>query len=121
MKKHNPPLTPARSWASIEKGYADLIEHGLKLEPMLALVQHIQSTQLSERLYAYTSMHKLVIGIYPEIEWNREALHIEFDINTRKWYFRYYAKPFEPIEMERSYNENAGIEKLDQFIRFIRW
>ena len=121
MKKYNPQLTKSISWEEIEKGYLQLIEHGLKFEPMLNLVNHIQNSNLNERLFAFTSMHKLVVGIYDEIDWNREALHIEFDSETRKWLFKYRSKPFEPIDFERTYDEELGIEKFDQLIKNIKW
>ena len=121
MNKYKPQLTKSRSWREIESWYLELIEEGLKYEPMLKLVNHIQITNLDKRLYAFTSLHKLVIGIYDEIEWNKEALHIEFDTETRKWFFEYRSKPNEPVEFERSYNESLGIEKLEQFINYINW
>ena len=55
------------SWKEIEKWYIELIAHGLTFEPMLSLVRPIQNTNLSNRLFAFTSMHKLVVGIYDEI------------------------------------------------------
>lgn len=88
---------------------------------MLQLVKHIISTKLSDRLFAYTSMHKLVVSIYKPIEWNREALHIEFDVLDNKWHFKYYSKPKEPVEFERNYAPEKGIEKFDAFIKLIKW
>ena len=121
MDKYKPKYNKSKSWLEIENWYVELIEHGLKFEPMLKLIQHIRNSNLNERLFAYTSIHKLVIGIYDEIEWNREALHIEFDTDNRKWFFKYLSKPYEPIEFERTYNEGLGIEKLEQFIKNINW
>jgi hypothetical protein len=55
------------------------------------------------------------------MEWNREALHVEFDGQTQKWLFKYYPKPKEPIEFEQQYTADNGIEKFDNFIKMIRW
>lgn len=119
--KYKPKYNKSRNWEEIENWYIELIEHGLKFEPMLDLVRHIRNSNLHQRLFAYTSMHKLVIGIYEEIEWNKEALHVEFDIEKRKWFFQYRAKPFRPIEFDRIYREEIGIEKFDSFIKGIKW
>jgi len=121
MKNYNPTYTKSRGWDEIEHWYIELIEHGLTLEPMLDLVKHIRSSKLKIRLYAYTSMHKLVVSIYEQIEWNREALHIEFDLETRNRFFKYWSKPFAESEFERKYSEELGIEKFDQFINYIKW
>ena len=88
---------------------------------MLNLVRYIKSSGLENRIYAYTSMHKLVVGIYEEIEWNSEAIHIEFDISSRKWYFKYHPKPNEPIEFERTYKEEQGLSKFQSIIKYLNW
>ena len=54
-------------------------KRGWKHDKLLELVRHIKSSDLSKRLFAYTSLDKLVISIYDTIEPNREALHISFD------------------------------------------
>jgi len=66
-------------------------------------------------------MGKLIISIYDEIEWNREALHIELNRPIPSWDFRYFSKPNEPSEFERRYSTDLGIKKFDGFIRMIRW
>ena len=121
MKQYKPQLTKSNSWEEIENWYQELIEHGIKFEPMLELIKHIRDSDLQKRIYAYTSVHKLVVGIYGEIEWNREALHIEFDTETRKWFFTYQSKPSEPIKFKKIYNEELGITKFNQFINLIKW
>lgn len=121
ISKYKPQTAKALSWQEIEQKYADLTGIHPEFNPMLLLVKHIASTTLSTRLFAYTSMHKLIISIYNPIEWNREALHVEFDTLVKKWYFWYYSKPKEPIEFERTYSSEKGIEKFDAFIRQINW
>ncbi len=56
-----------------------------------------------------------------KIEWNSEALHIEFDVSTRKWYFKYHPKSFEPLEFERAYSEEYGLEKFQNIIKYLNW
>jgi hypothetical protein len=38
-----------------------------------------------------------------------------------KWYFEYYAQPFKAPEFKRTYLADEGIEKLDSFIKMIKW
>ena len=120
-KKYKDQTAIVRSWAEIEQHYINLTKNGWDLKPMIELVQHIIKTKISERLFAYTSMDKLVVGIYNPLEWNREVLHIEFDVHSQKWYFMYYPKPNEPIEFERQYDPGAGLDKFDKFIKLKKW
>jgi len=121
MKKSRTQLVQSISWQEIEKGYTELIKNGLTIMPMLDLVMHIQKTGLSNRLFASMSMQKLVIGIYEELEWNNETLHVEFSNQERKWLFTYYSGSSKSINYNRVYNEEQGIEKFDQFISNINW
>lgn len=121
LSKYKPQTVHARQWSEIELHYIDLNHHGLPFDPLLQLVRHIINTKLCDRLFAFTSMHKLVIGIYDPIEWNREALHIEFDAEAQKWFFKYHPKPNEPVEFERHYSSKKGIEKFDNLIGMLKW
>lgn len=119
--KYVPRTANARPWNEIEAHYLNLNEHGWGHDKLLALVRHIKSTGLSNRLFAFTSLDKLVISIYEVIEWNRESLHIEFDRDAQKWSFKYFSKPFQDAEFIRQYDTDAGIEKFDHFVSLIKW
>ena len=64
LQKYKPQTAKIVPWEEIEERYIDLISQGLKLESILALVQFIRTNQLDKRLFAYTSMAKLIITIY---------------------------------------------------------
>lgn len=117
ISKYKSQTAKVQPWPDIEQHYIDLNNHGWQLSPLLHLVRHIIATKLSDRLFAFTSMDKLMVGIYDPMEWNREALHIEFDGQTEKWLFKYHPKPNEPVEFERQYSAHKGIEKFDNFIK----
>ena len=119
--KYKPQTVNVRPWSDIEQHYLDLNNLGWQLEPLLHLVRHIIATKLSERLFAFTSMDKLVVGIYDPMEWNREAIHIAFDGQSQKWFFKYHPKPNEPLEFERQYPADKGIEKFDNLIKILKW
>ena len=109
-----------RSWESIEEFYTELFE-GRFLDNMVILVKHIRASDLSRRLFATTSLDKLIISIYDPIEKFTEALHIDYDYNSQKFIFEYYAKPFKDAEFIRKYPVNVGVEKFDKFIGMIKW
>jgi hypothetical protein len=108
------------SWDEIEEHFTKWFQ-GQYQDNIAILVKHIKMSGLSQRLFGYTSMDKLVVGIYNPMEWNREALHIEFDVEGQKWWFKYYPKPNEPVEFERQCSADKGIEKFDNFIKMINW
>jgi hypothetical protein len=120
ITKYKALTAKVRPWPDIEQHYIDSNNRS-QLDPLLQLVRHIIATKLSDRLFAFTSMYKLIVGIYDPMEWNREALHIEFDGQTQKWLFRYYPTPNRPVEFERQYAADKGIEKFDNFIKMMKW
>ena len=63
----------------------------------------------------------LIISIYENLEYEKEALHITFNSNSNEWHFRYFAVPFKDPEFVRTYTANVGIEKFDSFIKMIKW
>ncbi|MBL7869465.1 MAG: hypothetical protein JNM71_15725 [Flavobacterium lindanitolerans] len=117
---YRPQTAKVRSWDDIEEHFTKWFQ-GQYLDNIVLLVKHIKISGLAQRLFGYTSMDKLVVGIYNPLEWNREALHIEFDFKGQKWVFKYYPKPNEPVEFERQYPADKGIENFDNFIKMVKW
>ena len=111
--------TKAQTWDFIENRYIE--DWQGKHERLLELVRHIKSSELKDKLHGSTSMDKLVISIYNPMDYQKEALHITFDIKNRKWNFVYKAMPFQDPEFVRTYDEDVGIEKFDNFIKMIKW
>ena len=94
---------------------------------MLALVQHIISSGASNRLFAYTSLDVLNVSNYEHLEAS-EILRIQFDRKNQLFCFDYFASGSgsklyaqEQPEFQRQYAAEAGIEKFDQFLRWVRW
>jgi len=112
----------AAPWPSIVAFYQDLTNCGWGHE-MLALTQHIISSDAAERLYAYTSHATLKVSIYPSRGGHTEELIIDFDQQKKVFYFQYYARPMlhEQPEFYREYPPEVAAEKFDQFLRWIRW
>lgn len=120
-RKMSPWYAESKSWEEIENFYIQLINAGLKFGPMVNLIQHIRSTGISARIFAFTSMHKLVIGIYDKIDRRSEALNVEFDTDTREFLFVYHPKPYVPTEFNQTCDEEAGIQKFMKFIDLMKW
>lgn len=107
------------SWEDIEKSF--LHGFGGSHIYMQDLVRHIRSSELANRLFAYKSMDKLVVSNDQRIDPFKDALHIRFDLASQQWHFSYFAVPFRPAEFERFYPPDTGIEKFNQFLKWIRW
>ncbi|MGI4884214.1 MAG: hypothetical protein ACRYFR_04570 [Janthinobacterium lividum] len=112
--------TKPHSWASIAAHYQDLTAHGWGPE-MLELVQHVISSGASSRLFAFTSLDKLKVSNCEPLE-NTEVLRIHFDRKRQVFCFAYHATwgPTQP-EFNREYPVEKGVEKFDQFLRWIGW
>jgi hypothetical protein len=120
IRKYKPQYAKVRSWDEMEEHFTKWFS-GVHQDNIGNLIRHIKSSGLSDRLFGYTSMNKLVISIYNPIEWNRESLHVEFDHINQKWHFKYHPKPDAPEEFVKTYDVNMGIEKFDNFIKLMGW
>ncbi|MDP5082556.1 MAG: hypothetical protein NWP87_07875 [Winogradskyella sp.] len=118
-RKYHPWNAKAQTWDYIENRYTE--DWNGKQERLLELVRHIKNSNFKDRLFGSTSMDKLVVSIYDPIDYRKEALHITFDLWSRKWRFEYIAMPFQEPEFIRTYDEEKGIEKFDNFIKMIKW
>ena len=119
--------TKPQDWTFIAAQYQDLNNLGWGHEKMLALVQHIISSGASNRLFAYTSLDTLKVSNYEPLEAS-EILRIHFDSKKQLFCFDYFSSDSggklydkEQPEFQRQYPAEAGIEKFDQFLRWIRW
>src|SRR4051812_27848456 len=122
LQKFKPIEQKIIPWEDIEKYYQNLISHGWMLENMVSLIQFIRNNNYDKRLFGYiVSLEKLVITIYNPAELHRESLYIEFNRQNRRWHFEYFAKPYEREEAERYCDEEDGIKKFLQYIKWLNW
>jgi len=114
--------TKNQSWDFVIQNYESLIQNKWEMGPMLELVKHIVS-DYSSRLYGFTSLDKLIISIYENIDMQSETLHITYDQESKEFSFAYFggrsASP-QP-KWQKVYNSEDGIKKLDAFIKMINW
>jgi len=109
----------SRPWEEIEHFFRTFFD-GPRYK-MLELVQHIRSSGLDKRLFAGTSLDRLIISTEDDIVRHKDALHIKYDLAANLWRFEYFAKPFDDAEFVRTYQGDKGIEKFDNFIKLIGW
>jgi len=76
---------------------------------------------MADRLFAYTSMHELIIGLYPELERGIETLKVAFDVKNGNYLLDYHASPARNPEVTRVYSRDVGLRKFDDFIGCLRW
>lgn len=117
---YTPQTTKPHSWKEIEEHFTKWFG-GVYADNIAKLVKHIISSKLSERLFAFTSMDKLVVANYEPIEMNKDTLHITFHSDEQKWTFEYFASPLKKAEFVRIYPTDKGIEKFENFIKMIGW
>ena len=119
--KYQPVLITPRPWSEIEAFYVDLILGGWGLNDLLSLVKYVRQNDLDKKLFAYTSLDKLIITIYNPAEFNRESLHIQYDATKKLYVFKYYPLPYEPIEFERIYSGEVLLEKFQNLLGLLKW
>lgn len=88
---------------------------------MVDLVRHLREFGYSERLFAFTSMYELIIGLYPELEHGIETVHVFYDGSKQGYVVRYYATPTKEPEVERFYPREIGLSKFVNFIGYLKW
>jgi hypothetical protein len=118
---YTPSLIPSKPWDSIEAFYVSLTKDAFDQQPMVDLVRHIRSAYAANRLYAFTSMHTLIVSVNNPIEFNRDNLRIDYDSRDMTWEFNYLSNPFKPAEFVRRYPAELGIEKFDSLVKMIGW
>jgi hypothetical protein len=92
------------------------------LQDIISVIQFVKNDgQLQNKLYACTSLDKLIISIYNPIEIWRETLHIEYDKGKELWNFKYYTVPYHKPEHERNYAGEILIEKFKKYIDTLKW
>ncbi len=111
-----------KSWEEIEHFYNDLISQGWPLEDIIPLIQYIKNHgSLNQKLFACTSLDKLIVSVYNPIQLNREALHIYYEKGEKLWNFRYYSSPYREAEHERNYPGELLVEKFENYIGMLKW
>src|ERR1700759_4555407 len=93
--KYKAVKTKAKPWEEIEYFYNDLISQGWPLKDIIRVIRYIRNhAGLNQKLFACTSLDKLIISTHNPIELNREALHINYEKEKKIWSFKYYSHPY---------------------------
>jgi hypothetical protein len=109
-----------RQWGEIESFYQYWKNINPNFEEMVDLVGFIKNSELSEKLYGYTSLNNLGISIYNPIVPRKEVLFISFDASANLWNFEFQSEQFLKAEHLRSYEDNL-IEHFNHYINLLKW
>ena len=110
-----------RSWDEIRETYSDFVENGLKLKPMLNLVESIQESPYADGLYAWTSMHDLCIVQAPvTYPYDGPYLRISPQFNG-KVEFRYVDTHVASKQWHRTESEEKLFKRLEGFLNQLHW
>ncbi len=112
----------AETWNSIEKFYEKTVSVLGMYIPILEIVKHINNDpSLSKRIFAFTSHQDLIISNCSPLLRDKDALHITFELKTKKYKFAYFASPYQAPEFVRTYDSEQIIGKFDNFIKMVSW
>lgn len=121
MKQYQSNTIKAYNWNDIYFFYKNLIDsYGFELTPLLELVEHIQQNEKHKRLFAYISLHKLIVGRSNPLNSQKESLHIDYDTKEQKWSFVYYPKGNASMETTTCTRE-LGIHLFEEIIYNKGW
>jgi len=120
LSKYKPSTVKAVPWNEIRSHYVQLVNHGWLYEEMIGLIDFITTGELGARLYAYTSIDKLVLSIYENITPAQEVLSIYFDRGAGMWNFQYQPEQFAKAEHERQYKDDL-IGHFQNYITLLKW
>jgi hypothetical protein len=112
-------ITKTQSWPRIHGFYADLLDrHQLPVTPIIQLLAWLKKEQMEEQLYAFTSMHDLVITDSQEFDWDHHTLRISPDFASHKIRFEYARHSGATDVMRKEVAEAEAIEALRQFLAY---
>jgi hypothetical protein len=95
---------PPHDWNRLEGFFVELTDTSFDQQPIVDLIRHIRSAYAKDRLFAYQSMHTLVVTINNPIEHNRDCLRIDYDAEQKTLHFAYFGSPFRAVEFEKATN-----------------
>ena len=110
-----------RSWNEIKEFYEDLVHNGLKLQPMVRLIEEIQGSRYVIGLYAWTSMYNLCVVQMPvNYPYDGPYLRVSplFDGRVE---FRYLDTSIPDRQWHRTVREEEIFSRLEHFINQLHW
>jgi hypothetical protein len=85
---------------------------------MIRVVDWLKDEKIEDELFAFTSMHDLVITDRKEFDWDHHTLCVSLDFPTRKLHFEYARHWASTDRMKKIAEESEAIEVLRQFLAY---
>ena len=112
-------MTKTQSWPRIHAFYADLLaKHQVPVSPIIRLLEWLKEQGLEDVLFAFTSMHDLVITDHEEFDWDHHTLRVSLDFQTKRFHFEYARHSGATDAMKKEVEEPEAIESLRQFLAY---
>jgi hypothetical protein len=110
-------------WPEIAAFYRGLVEtSGWKVEPLLALVEHISTSPYSRALHGTTSHDELHVGRVQNFFRGDNDLKVTFDQNTRKFQFAFQQRQDDAHPWSTTCSEQDWEQTLQRILhKRLRW
>lgn len=120
MKKSYSPtyISKSKSWSEIISFYRNLNEvHGWNIQPMVQLVEAINSSHYANGIFALTSHAKLCIS-QSKVDFERNLLTIEF-IDER--FIFIYRESIYSNEWVKESDAQSGFNTFEHIMKRLKW
>jgi hypothetical protein len=112
-------MTKTQSWPCIHAFYADLLaKHQVPVSPIIRLLEWLKEEGIEDGLFAFTSMHDLVITDQEEFDGDHHTLRVSLDFQTQRLHFEYARHAGATDSMKKEVEESEAIESLRQFLAY---
>ena len=107
-----------RPWQAIADFYRERINDGVPLEPLLNLVEAINTSEAASEISGATSMSHfdLLVSDSPDFHSGDSTLHISYSPTDRVFEFRHHC--FSGHDDQRTCAETEGLQTLSLFLRY---
>ncbi len=85
---------------------------------MIRMIDWLNEEGIEDELFAFTSMHDLVITDRKEFDWDHHTLCISLDFSTGKLHFEYARHWAATDRTKKTAEEPQAIEALRQFLAY---
>ena len=112
-----------QSWHEIAEFYRALAnQDGWDIEPLVQLVQHIETSPYARGLFGATSHDELHIGRVENFAVRDNELRVNFDQRERKFHFTFTQRADEREPWSIACGEGDGVQTLQHILhKRLRW
>ncbi|HRE84157.1 MAG TPA: hypothetical protein PLN52_24140 [Opitutaceae bacterium] len=107
------------NWPTVHAFYDHLLaDYRVPVEPIIRVLEWLKEERIERELFAFNSMHDLVITDREEFDWDHHTLRISLDFHTKKFHLEYTRHSGASDRMKKEAEESQAIEVLRQFLAY---